>query len=188
MGFLIVVDTWRTLTGACATGFSSKVTVRMTLVVSAWNMILSTVEFSPQPLDHNERPFGRILPDVDDGDYDSWVQYGADQWDQRLTVVLLMNTAHPRRNGAWSENHVVCRAGGLVRSPAGRTGCVISWCQMTGGNWRPLPLAFYFALAGAAMFLLFLRRTPPKLSFGDVFEVISRCKRRLEYGFDRRIE
>ena len=180
MGFLIVVDTWRTLTGQARwLGFSSKVIVRMTLIfLLVGTVILFVVEPSIRSLEPVERllaAFFQTMTATTTVGFNTVPIGGMGAAALMVLFFLMIIGASPAGTGGGLKTTSFAALVGLVRSTLkGRDR--VRYLKRVVPNDRlqlaTASLAYYFALAGTAMFLLFL--TEPGAAFEIVmFEVIS---------------
>ena len=174
MGFLIVVDTWRTLTGQARwLGFSSKVIVRMTLAfLVVGTVVLFVVEPGIAALPPTERllaAFFQTMTATTTVGFNTVPIGGMGAAALMLLFFLMIVGASPAGTGGGLKTTSFAALVGLVRS-------TLKGRDRVRFNKRVVPndrlqlatasLAFYFALAGFAMFLLFLTEA------GATFEVV----------------
>ncbi|WP_316014792.1 TrkH family potassium uptake protein [Roseobacter sp. HKCCA0434] len=174
MGFLIVVDGWRTLTGqARFLGFSSKVIVRMTLLfLAVGTLILFVVEPSLRGLSPEDRlmdAFFQTMTATTTVGFNTVPIGGIGGASLMVLFFLMVIGASPAGTGGGLKTTSFAALVGLVRSTLkGRDRVRYLKREVPPDRLQlaTASLAYYFALAGAAMFLLLLTEA------GAAFEVV----------------
>ncbi|WP_224813680.1 TrkH family potassium uptake protein [Hasllibacter sp. MH4015] len=180
MGFLIVLDVSRTLTGkASHLGFTTKIIVRMTLLfLLIGTALFFVIEPSVQPLDPTDRllaSFFQVMTASTTVGFNTLPISGLSASILLLLFFLMIIGASPAGTGGGLKTTSFAALVGLVRSTLkGRDRIRFFKRQIPLGQLQnaTASFAYYFCLAAMAAFLLFL--TEPDAAFEVVlFEVFS---------------